>query len=265
MNSRVFAGFSQCPGKNPTNPSLNVEASVEPLESCDLWQLDPNTNKLPRHWQQTAASPMPPTEQRWEYGLHAGYSPYFTTGWEMPPKLPLLPGASEPPSNTPFLVPSHVHIPNSILIGSSVSAPLRAVTDRQTYRTSATVGRIWCQTIAIVVQALSQQHCEMADERVTEDWCRWERVITWLSQQQQQQQQHYAAGLNCSTTDRRAPASLYAADESPSHSCYIYTHTHTQHQCQCPGFKSESLCCRVTVLGKLFTPIVPVFTKQQNW
>ena len=22
---------------------------------------------------------------------------------------------------------------------------------------------------------------------------------------------------------------------------------------------------RVTVLGKLFTPIVPVFTKQQNW
>ena len=24
-------------------------------------------------------------------------------------------------------------------------------------------------------------------------------------------------------------------------------------------------CCRVTVLGKLFTPIVPLFTKQQNW
>ena len=23
--------------------------------------------------------------------------------------------------------------------------------------------------------------------------------------------------------------------------------------------------CRVTVLGKLFTPIVPLFTKQQNW
>jgi len=181
MNSRVFAGFSQCPGKNPTNPSLNVEASVEPLESCDLRQLDPNTNKLPRHWQQTAASPMPPTEQRWEYGLHAGYSPYFTMGWEMPPKLPLLPGASEPPSNTPFLVPSHVHIPNSILIGSSVSAQLRAVTDRQTYRTSATVGRIWCQTIAIVVLALSQQHCEMAGERVTEDWCRWQSSCGWAS------------------------------------------------------------------------------------
>ena len=32
-----------------------------------------------------------------------------------------------------------------------------------------------------------------------------------------------------------------------------------------PGFKLQSRCCRVTVLGKLFTPIVPLFTKQQNW
>ena len=32
-----------------------------------------------------------------------------------------------------------------------------------------------------------------------------------------------------------------------------------------PGFKSQSRHCRVTVLGKLFTPIVPPFTKQQNW
>jgi len=32
-----------------------------------------------------------------------------------------------------------------------------------------------------------------------------------------------------------------------------------------PGFKSQSRRCPVTVLGKLFTPIVPVFTKQQNW
>ena len=31
------------------------------------------------------------------------------------------------------------------------------------------------------------------------------------------------------------------------------------------GFKSQSRCCLVTVLGKLFTPIVPLFTKQQNW
>jgi len=29
------------------------------------------------------------------------------------------------------------------------------------------------------------------------------------------------------------------------------------------GFKSQR--CRVTVLGKLFTPIVPLFTKQRNW
>jgi len=32
-----------------------------------------------------------------------------------------------------------------------------------------------------------------------------------------------------------------------------------------PGFKSQSRRWRVTVLGKLFTPIVPLFTKQRNW
>ena len=32
-----------------------------------------------------------------------------------------------------------------------------------------------------------------------------------------------------------------------------------------PGFKSQPRRCRVTVSGKLFTPIVPLFTKQQNW
>jgi len=31
-----------------------------------------------------------------------------------------------------------------------------------------------------------------------------------------------------------------------------------------PAFKSQSRRCRVTVLGKLFTPIVPLFPKQQN-
>ena len=31
-----------------------------------------------------------------------------------------------------------------------------------------------------------------------------------------------------------------------------------------PGFKSQSRRCRVAVLGKLFTPIVPLFTKQQK-
>jgi len=31
------------------------------------------------------------------------------------------------------------------------------------------------------------------------------------------------------------------------------------------GIKSQSRRCRVTVLGKLFTTIVPLFTKQQNW
>ena len=32
-----------------------------------------------------------------------------------------------------------------------------------------------------------------------------------------------------------------------------------------PGIKSQPRRCRVTVLGKLFTPIVPLFTKQRNW
>ena len=32
-----------------------------------------------------------------------------------------------------------------------------------------------------------------------------------------------------------------------------------------PGFKSQLRRCRVTVLGKLLTPIVPLFTKQRNW
>ena len=32
-----------------------------------------------------------------------------------------------------------------------------------------------------------------------------------------------------------------------------------------PGFKSQPRRCRITVLGKLFTPIVLLFTKQRNW
>ena len=32
-----------------------------------------------------------------------------------------------------------------------------------------------------------------------------------------------------------------------------------------PGFKSQPRRCRVTVLGKRFTPIVPLFTKQRSW
>jgi len=32
-----------------------------------------------------------------------------------------------------------------------------------------------------------------------------------------------------------------------------------------PGFKLQPRRCRVTFLGKLFTPIMPLFTKQRNW
>jgi len=32
-----------------------------------------------------------------------------------------------------------------------------------------------------------------------------------------------------------------------------------------PGYKSQPRRCRVTVLGKLFIPVVPLVTKQRNW
>jgi len=32
-----------------------------------------------------------------------------------------------------------------------------------------------------------------------------------------------------------------------------------------PGFKSQPPRCQKIVLGKLFTPIVPLFTKRRNW
>ena len=32
-----------------------------------------------------------------------------------------------------------------------------------------------------------------------------------------------------------------------------------------PGFKSQPRRCLVTIFGKLFTPFVSLFTKQQNW
>ena len=56
---------------------------------------------------------------------------------------------------------------------------------------------------------------------------------------------------------------------------YVTVHTHVRLSsgvvsvldsgAEGPGFKSQSRSCRVTVLSKLFTPIVPLFTKQQNW
>jgi len=40
-------------------------------------------------------------------------------------------------------------------------------------------------------------------------------------------------------------------------------HKSAQSAAEGPGFRSQSRRCRVTVLGKLLTPIV--FTKQRNW
>jgi len=32
-----------------------------------------------------------------------------------------------------------------------------------------------------------------------------------------------------------------------------------------PGLKLQPRSCQVTILGNMFTPIVPLFTKQRNW
>jgi len=52
--------------------------------------------------------------------------------------------------------------------------------------------------------------------------------------------------------------------ERPHRCCHLLNNFDSPYTPQI-GFKSQSRRCRVTVLGKLFTPIVPLFTKQQNW
>jgi len=56
-----------------------------------------------------------------------------------------LPRGANVPSNTCFLVPTRVHIPNGISIGSAVSTGLTIVTDRPTDHAtpSVTIGRIY--------------------------------------------------------------------------------------------------------------------------
>jgi len=63
-----------------------------------------------------------------------------------------------------------------------------------------------------------------------------------------------------------------------SYKYYMHTYIHTYMQvwpgsrvvsvldsgAEGPGFKSQPRRCRVTALGKLFTPIVPTFIKQQK-
>ena len=62
---------------------------------------------------------------------------------------------------------------------------------------------------------------------------------------------------------------------SPSHIIRLPAHVHgwlgrrvvsvLDSGAEGPGFKSQSRRYRETVLGKLFTPVVPQFTKQHNW
>jgi len=77
--------------------------------------------------------------------------------------------------------------------------------------------------------------------------------------------------------DLRVPASAYLRQLSYYHiqqckiSCYYVAWLGSgvvsvlDSGAEGPGFKSLSRRCRVTVLGKLFTPIVPLFIQQQNW
>jgi len=63
---------------------------------------------------------------------HVGYSLYSTTAWNMPSKLPLTLGGSEPPPNAWFLRPTQVHAPNGIASGSPVSEQLMVMTSKRT-------------------------------------------------------------------------------------------------------------------------------------
>jgi len=65
-----------------------------------------------------------------------------------PLKIALHMGRSGPPSNTWFLGPTRVHIPNDISIGSAIIAWLTIVTDRQTDHAtpSVTIGCIYIRT-----------------------------------------------------------------------------------------------------------------------
>ena len=89
--------------------------------------------------------------------------------------------------------------------------------------------------------------------------------------QQQQQQQHHvtASTRGSSSMNRREPAS-HAVDTTPAHQVSVmYPYSRwlgsravsvVDPGAEGPGFKSQPRRCRVTVLGKLFTPIVPLFT-----
>ena len=92
-----------------------------------------------------------------------------------------------------------------------------------------------------------------------------------------------AAVVRCRTTDlgrcciRRCPASPWVNQTvDPNPSSYRLTTAargwlgsrvvSVLDSCaKGPGYKSQSRRCRVTVLGKLFRPIVPLFSKQQSW
>jgi len=77
------------------------------------------------------------------------------------------------------------------------------------------------------------------------------------------------AGLS-SVTNTHTDRPRYSCSNSP-HLCYAYGWLGSRvvsvldSSVVGPRIKSQSRRCRVTVLGKLFTPIVPLFTKQQNW
>ena len=79
------------------------------------------------------------------------------------------------------------------------------------------------------------------------------------------------------TTEHRQSTQIGSSIRTHVSNISIYSHT-TKHRrlggrvvsvldsgAEGPGFKSQPQRRRVTVLGKLFTPIVPLFTKQQNW
>ena len=131
-----------------------------------------------------------------------------------------------------------------------------------------------CVSVTCAGGASDQHRGDVADNRR-------DRLCDWpgLRQAEQLQCSHWH-GVTC------RHAHLQGIRQ-PARRCVSHTDCHRGGCCKCkvyrqgwlgsrvvsvldsvtvgPGLKSQVRWCRVTVIGKLFTPIVTLFTKQRNW
>jgi len=142
------------------------------------------------------------------------------------------------PSNTRFFGPTRVQTLNDILIGSAVFAQLTYMVVGRFVHLRCSVdwddSYTWCGWV---------QAADHVTTRITLT-CRW----TWKLATKCARFTHYVliGHYDLGWLGSRVVSMLDSGAERP-------------------GFKSQRRRCRETVLGRLFTPIVPLFTKQQNW